>query len=67
MRRLRLGLGTGVVASNQPASVVRTVPIPIGAAIPTVVRPTPVPTVARPTSVRGDVTHAGRTMVGPDA
>jgi hypothetical protein len=53
---LRLGLGTGVVAANQPASVVRTVPIP-----------TPIPTVVHPTPIRPGVTHANRTVVGPDA
>jgi hypothetical protein len=51
-------LGTGVVAANQPASVVRTVPIPATAPIPTVVHPTP---------MRPGVTHANRTVVGPDA
>ena len=49
--RLRLGLGTGVVAANQPASVVRTVP-------------TPIPAVVHPTPIRPDVTHANRAVVG---
>jgi hypothetical protein len=53
---LRLGLGTGVVAANQPASVVRTVPIP-----------TPIPTVVHPPPIRPGVTHANRAVAGPDA
>jgi hypothetical protein len=48
--------GTGVVAANQAASVVRTVP-----------SPTPIPTVVHPTPIRPGVTHANRTVVGPDA
>src|SRR5258705_7868647 len=67
-RRLRLGLGTGVVAANQPGSVVRTVPIPTTVPTPTVHIPTvvPTPTVVHPPPIRRGVTHANRTVVGPD-
>jgi len=57
----RLGLGTVVVATYQAASVVRTVPIPT-----TVHIRSSKPTVVRPHPIRRGVTHANRTVVGPD-
>ena len=63
-----LGLGTGVVAANQPGSVVRTEPIHTTVPTPTVQIPTvvPTPTVVHPPPIRRGVTHANRTVVGPN-